>query len=60
MQERITMTGNTVDDLTRQWGKLMLRDDENPGIVIKLQSFSPLLQKGTFMHGGKASDREIH
>ena len=45
VQERIMMKGNTADDLTRQWGKLTLRDDENPSIVIESQSFSPLLQR---------------
>jgi hypothetical protein len=29
------MSGNTAEELTRQWGKLTLRDDENLGIVIE-------------------------
>jgi hypothetical protein len=51
--ENVTMTGNTAEDLTRQWGKLTLRDDENPGIVIKSQTFSPLLQRGCSCMVGK-------
>jgi hypothetical protein len=47
------MKGNMVDDLTRQWGKLTLREDENPGIVIKTQTFSPLIQRGRSCMVGK-------
>jgi hypothetical protein len=38
--------GNIVEELTKQWGKLMLREDENPRIVIQEQSVTQLVQQG--------------
>lgn len=40
------MKGNVAEELTRQWGRLTLRKDENPNIVIKPQTFSLLIQRG--------------
>lgn len=45
--------GNIVEELTKQWGKLMLREDENPGIVIKEQAIAPLVQRGQACLVGK-------
>jgi hypothetical protein len=47
------LKGNAAEELARQWGKLTLREDENPGIVIKPQTFSPLLQRGRSCLVGK-------
>jgi hypothetical protein len=41
------------DELTRQWGKLTLREDEKPSIVINNQTFSPLIQRGRSCMVGK-------
>jgi hypothetical protein len=35
------MQGSAADELTRQWGKLTLREDENPGIVIVVTNVNP-------------------
>jgi hypothetical protein len=54
------MKGSAAEELTRQWGKLTLREDENPGIVIKQQTFSPLVQRGRSCLVGKLlSERTI-
>lgn len=45
--------GNITEELTMQWGKLTLREDENPGIVIKEQAFTPLVQRGQACLVGK-------
>jgi hypothetical protein len=54
------MQGSAANELTRQWGKLTLREDEHPGIVIKTQTFPLSNPTGTLMHGGKAIVREIY
>jgi hypothetical protein len=54
------MKGNAAEQLTRQWGKLTLREEENPGIVIKPHTFSPLVQQGRSCLIGKLlSERTI-
>jgi hypothetical protein len=40
------MMGNLAYNLMKQWGIFTLRDDENLGIVIKEQAFTPLVQRG--------------
>jgi hypothetical protein len=55
------MQGSAANELTRQWGKLTLREDENPGIVIKTQTFSLLIQWGrSCMVGKLLSERSIN
>jgi hypothetical protein len=53
------MQGYMADELTRQWGKLNLREDENPGIVIKAQTVSPLIQRGRSCMVGKLLSERI-
>jgi hypothetical protein len=54
------MKESAAEELTRQWGRLTLREDENPGIVIKPQTFSPLIQRGqSCMVGKLLSERTI-
>jgi hypothetical protein len=54
------MQGNAADELTRQWGKLNLREDENLGIVIKAQTVSLLIQRRhSCMVGKLLSERTI-
>ena len=49
------------EELTKQWGKFTLREDDNPGIVIKEQAFVPLVQRGqACMVGRLLAERTIN